>query len=161
STSQEDMDAIFQPRPHGVIAVDPLCAMHITSGGMSTPRSYRNRSRTSLFELPDVVCGLGEQPIPERHDLGKGRCRLRAYDPTGLGGAGALAEWAHEPPIDQVGGRQCRASQRDPLAVDGRIDDHARAIEDRPARRLVCFYACRLEPLRPILPVIEMNEREL
>jgi hypothetical protein len=24
STSGEDMDAIFQPRPHGAIAVDPL-----------------------------------------------------------------------------------------------------------------------------------------
>src|SRR6516162_6519136 len=30
-TSKEDMDAIFQPRPYGAIAVDPLTRVHITA----------------------------------------------------------------------------------------------------------------------------------
>src|SRR5215467_9351115 len=36
STSKEDMDAIFQPRPYGVIAVDPLTRVHITEVEKST-----------------------------------------------------------------------------------------------------------------------------
>ena len=33
STSEEDMDAMFQPRPHGAIAVDPLTQVHISARG--------------------------------------------------------------------------------------------------------------------------------
>ena len=36
STSYEDMDAMFQPRPHGAIAVDPLTEVHITIEAVST-----------------------------------------------------------------------------------------------------------------------------
>jgi hypothetical protein len=153
---------MFQPRPHGVIAVDPLLTMHTTTGGMSTARSHRNLwSRTPVLELQGVVCSLGEQPIPEHHDIGKCRRHLRADAPIRLGQAELLAERTYEPPIDQIGGRRCRASQRDPLTVDGRIDHHARAIEHRSACRLVCFYAGGIEPLRPVPAVIEMNEPEL
>jgi hypothetical protein len=32
----EDVDAMFQPRPHGAIAVDPLTEVHITIEAVST-----------------------------------------------------------------------------------------------------------------------------
>ena len=53
STSEEDMDAMFQPRPHGVIAVDPLPPMHISVGTKSTLR-------------PNVAGGLSQQANLER-----------------------------------------------------------------------------------------------
>jgi len=36
STSGEDVDAMFQPRPHGAIAINPVTAIHISSLAKST-----------------------------------------------------------------------------------------------------------------------------
>src|SRR5215470_18081837 len=50
STSGEDMDAMFQPRPHGAIAIDPL--------------------PTTPYDFPGDVNGLATQLFK-----GRGRCQ--------------------------------------------------------------------------------------
>src|SRR5215510_10932328 len=53
STSKEDMDAMFQPRPYGAIAVDPLTSVHITPEQKSIfcALGCRKLSRAKLPQL--------------------------------------------------------------------------------------------------------------
>ena len=70
---------MFRPRPHGVIAVDPLLSMHISATAKSTLWA-----RAQLLELAHVVGGLGHQPIAKGHDLWEARRRLWTNDPIGF-----------------------------------------------------------------------------
>src|SRR5262245_30808958 len=79
STSEEDMDAMFRPRPHGAIAVAPLLSVHISATAKSILWS-----RAQFLKLPHVVGGLGHQPIAESHNLWQGRRRLWTNDPIGF-----------------------------------------------------------------------------
>src|SRR5262245_3151819 len=92
STSNEDMDAIFQPRPHGAIAVSPRRQMHISTEIKSTLRP----GHAELLESARVAGRLGEEPIPKGHDLWQ-RCRgLWADDPIGLGKTQLLGKRAQQ-----------------------------------------------------------------
>jgi len=68
STSIEGMDAMFQPRPHGVIAVDPLSSIHISVEAKSTLCP----GRAEVREPARVAGGLGQQPIAKSRDLAGG-----------------------------------------------------------------------------------------
>ena len=74
STSEEDMDAIFQPRPHGAIAIDPLT---------TSPSDFAK----------DVNCLL--QGSTTQQACARGQLMRRPRDPsndqTGHGSAGNRA----------------------------------------------------------------------
>ena len=81
STSDEDMDAMFQPRPHGAIAASPVVKTHISASARSTLCSRH----AELLELTHIARGLGQQPIAKDYDFWEGCCGLRANDPVRLG----------------------------------------------------------------------------
>src|SRR5215475_8588900 len=67
STSKEDMDAIFQPRPYGVIAVDPLTSVHITAKpkSISCALAGGKPRRVEFPEVPQIAGRLGNEPVSE------------------------------------------------------------------------------------------------
>ena len=87
STSKEDMDAIFQPRPYGVIAVDPLTQVHITEAEKSTLCALEGvgPNHAEFPEMPQVAGRLGNEPVSEGDDLRERCCRLRADNPICFG----------------------------------------------------------------------------
>src|SRR5215475_5181354 len=76
STSKEYMDAIFQPRPYGVIAVDPLRRVHITAEQklIFCALGCRKLGRAKFLKLPQVAGRLGNEPISEGDDLWERFC---------------------------------------------------------------------------------------
>ena len=108
-----------------------------------------------------VITRLGQQPVAECGDLGKGRRRLRAHDPVGLGQRQRDGEGPHQTPVNQVPGRQGRAGKGDPLTVNGGVDEHAGTVQHGPVHRAGVANAGRLKPPRPTLPVLHVQQRVL
>ena len=52
------------------------------------------------------------------------------------------------------------AGERDALAVDSRVYDHAGAVQDRSVGEFGIDHASGLEPFRPVLSVIKMQQRK-
>jgi outer membrane protein assembly factor BamB len=63
-------------------------------------------------------------------------------------------DWSHKTAVDEIPSRKRSASERDALAVDGGIYQHARTIENRTVSNGVGD-AGGIKPSRPGLPVIE------
>src|SRR4051794_32868837 len=62
--------------------------------------------------------------------------------------------------VDQIPSRKCGASERNPLAVDRGIYQHARAVQNR-AVSIGISHASGFKPSRPCLPVIESQQWKL
>jgi len=62
--------------------------------------------------------------------------------------------------VDEIPGGKRGAGQRYSLTVDGCIDNHAGAIEHRPLRGVGILNSRDLEPFRPCLAVVEVEQRK-
>ena len=65
---------------------------------------------------------------------------------------------SYDTSIDEIPGCERAARERNALAVDGGIDQHAGAIHDRAVRQIGTVDAGRVEPPPPVLAPIEMQE---
>src|SRR5450631_244211 len=106
------------------------------------------------FHAARVVGRLRQQPLAEYRDFGKHRSRLRADDPVRVGHSQRNIDRPYETTVDEIPSRQRSASERDALAVDGGIYQHARTVENRTMSNGIGD-ASGIEPSRPGLPVIE------
>ena len=146
---------MFQPRPHGAIAVGPL-----QQNAHHRPDDV-NSLRALCFPVPSFLswrmsfAASASSQSRKRDDLGERCRRLRADDPIGLGETQFLGKWAHQAAADEIGGGQRRAGQRNALSIDRRIDHHAHAVEHRAMRKLGALDAGGLQPSGPVLPVID------
>src|SRR4051812_33958438 len=112
------------------------------------------------LEATYVISSLGQQPVPECRDFGEHRPRLGADDPVGLGQSQSNGERSYETTVDEVPRRKRGAGECDALAVDSGIYDHAGAVQDRSVREFGINHAGGLEPFRPVLSVIKMQQRK-
>jgi hypothetical protein len=117
--------------------------------------------RAPVLPVCCIGGGLGQQPVTKCHDLRQRAHRFGADDPVGVGQAQRDAEWPYQASIDQIrGGKGC-AKQGHPLAVDGGVDQHAGMAEDRPVQHTLASSSRRLQPSRPVAPVIQVKQRKL
>ena len=161
STSDEDMDAMFQPRPHGAIAVDPLGANPHQLGGNVNSSARDDVSSASFLSWRTSLAASATSQSRKVTIFGKGCRGLWTDDPIGLGQTQLLGKRAQQSPGDQIGCRQRGARERNALTVDSGIDGHAHAIEHGTMRELSAADPGRLQPFRPILSVIDMDQGEL
>ena len=111
--------------------------------------------------MPMVMRRFGQQPILKQLDLGKVRRGLRADDPVSPGKPACILERPNEAPADEIPRRKRGASERYSLAVDRGIDNHAGAVQHRPLGRLCVRNAGNLEPPRPRLAIVEVEQGKL
>ena len=93
-------------------------------------RSHLDHSRTESFQAAHIIGCLRQQPLAEHCDFGKRRSRLRADDPVRLGNSRNI-DWPYKTTVDGIPSRQRSAGERNALAVDGGIYQHARAVQNR------------------------------
>lgn len=111
------------------------------------------------FQAAHIIGCLRQQPLAEHCDFGKRRSRLRADDPIRLGNSQRNIDWPYKTTVDEISSRQRGAGERNALAVDGGIYQHARAVQDRTVSDGI-GQAGGLKPSRPGLPVIESQQRK-
>ena len=83
------------------------------------------------FEAAHVIGSLRQEPLAEHLDFGKRRRRLRTDDPVRVGQSQGHIDWLDQTAVDQIPRRKRGAGQRNTLAVDGGIDQHARTVQNR------------------------------
>src|SRR5215472_9581137 len=108
----------------------------------------------NLAEPPGVVGCFRQQPVAEAANLRDPRRRLRTDDPVGVGGPPRQVERPDDAPADQVPNRKSGAGERDPLAVDCGIDQHAGPVQDRTRQLLRRHHPGKSEPPLPSLALI-------
>jgi hypothetical protein len=87
-------------------AIDP----YTTSAGLSSRADARS------------VCPKATSALPK-------------IDPIGIFQWQGGLEWTHQATIDQISRNESGTGKRDPLTVDGRIDQHASVIENRAVQQ--------------------------
>jgi hypothetical protein len=97
------------------------------------------------FKSAHIIGCLRQQPLAEHCDFGKRKSRFRADDPVRLGYFQRNVDWPHKTTIDQIPSRKRSASERNALAVDRGIYQHARAVQDRAVSNGIS-YAGGLKP---------------
>jgi hypothetical protein len=112
------------------------------------------------FEAAHIIGCLRQQPLAEHCDFGKRRSRLRADDPVRLRHSQRNIDWPYKTTVDEIPSRKRSASERNPMAVDGSIYQHARAVQNRTVSNGI-GYAGGLKPSRPGLPIIKAQQRKL
>ena len=86
------------------------------------------------------------------------RSRLGTDDPIGIGQFQTKLERPRKATIDEVPGSEWRSCECNSLAIDGGIDQHACAIERRTTGHFEIGNAGSIKPLRPGLPIVEMQQ---
>ena len=71
------------------------------------------------------------------------------------------SEWPHQALVDEIPGRQRGARERDAMAVDGGVDQHAGAINYRAVKSVSIGDTRGFEPGGPRASIVEMQERQL
>src|SRR5262249_41307005 len=108
-----------------------------------------------------VFSRLSQEPSAEGGDFGKPGCRLGAHDPVILGQSQHEVKWSDQAPIDEVPSGKCSAGKGYPLAISGSVYHHARTIQHWTMCGLGSRHTGGLKPFRPILSIVEMQQREL
>src|SRR6266566_5467733 len=110
-------------------------------------------------ETARVVSGLGQKPVTECRDLWLRRSCLGTDDPIRLEQFQTQIERPGEPAVDKVPRCKRRACKRNALAVDGRIYQHACAVQGQAVRYFGVGNTGSIEPLRPGFAVVQMQQR--
>jgi len=80
-----------------------------------------------------VIGCLSQQPGPELLDLWEACSHPRADDPVGFLRVQGEIEGSNQAAVQEIPGGKGRASKRNTLAIDGRVYQHARLVQNRAA----------------------------